>query len=84
MSPEAGRNLERNTIMEKRVRTGGVEDACRDRWQSLETTIYYIQLGRKDLDKYLAGLLKELASYYEAGIMPADVKTEYERKIHCA
>lgn len=66
-------------------RTGGVADACRDRWEELNGIIEFLKIGGDPkVGDSIPRLLAELKSYYDAGIMPEDVRALYERKIHAA
>jgi hypothetical protein len=65
--------------------TRGVADACRDRWIELNNIIDFLRIGGDpSLGNEIPRLLDELRSYYDAGIMPEDVRTGYEAKIHAA
>lgn len=65
--------------------TRGAADAWRDRWKELNTIIEFLRTGGDpNAGNSIPRLLEELRSYYDAGIMPADVKAGYEAKIHKA
>lgn len=52
------------------------ERACRDRWENI-LSIRECGMERENSD-YINGLLGELESYYHAGLMPDDVRADYE------
>lgn len=65
--------------------TRGVEIACRDRWEELNGIIEFLRIGGEPkAGNSIPRLLAELRSYYDAGIMPEDVRVGYEAKIHKA
>jgi hypothetical protein len=63
----------------------GVADACRDRWLELNNIIDFLRIGGDpNLGNEIPRLMSELRSYYDAGMMPEDVRLQYEQKIHAA
>lgn len=59
----------------------GSDDVVRDRWVSLCDSIEMVRIGATGLDNYILELLDALRYYHESGIMPDDVREQYERKI---
>jgi hypothetical protein len=59
----------------------GSDCVVRDRWLSLCESIEMVRIGAMGLDNYILELLDQLRYYHEAGIMPEDVRIQYERKI---
>jgi hypothetical protein len=59
----------------------GSDCVVRDRWLSLCESIEMVRIGATGLDNYILQLLDELRYYHETGVMPDDIKAEYERKI---
>lgn len=64
-----------------------IERACWERWISLKSCLNLIRLKRENgLDvqsdkEYAARVLLELRLYYDADLMPKEIRTEYESKV---
>lgn len=59
----------------------GSDCVVRDRWVSLCDSIEMARIGATGLDDYIRRLLDDIRYYYESGVMPDDVREQYERKI---
>jgi len=59
----------------------GSDDVVRDRWLSLCESIEMVRIGATGLDDYILQLLDDLRYYHESGVMPDDVREQYEAKI---
>lgn len=64
-----------------------IEQACRDRWLSLKSCLNLIRLKRENgLDiqsdkEYATRVLSELEMFYDADLMPQEIRMEYEAKV---
>lgn len=64
-----------------------IHQACWDRWLSLKSCLNLIRLKREnglntESDKeYATRVLSELKMYYDADLMPAEIRADYENQV---